>query len=103
MSRQASLEVTSDRLLVRGSLDFDTVSGIEAEGTAWLTGLAPSRAVVDLSGVEYGNSAGVALLLSWLRAARSGGRQLVFEAMPEEMRSMVKVGGLASLLVGNEE
>ena len=47
----------------------------------------------DLSGVVRADSAGVGLLIEWLRLARAAGSQLCFAHLPESLRAMMRVGG----------
>ncbi len=54
--------------------------------------------VLDLGGVRRADSAGLALLVEWLRAARRAGRELRLRAMPEQMRAIARVSGLDRIL-----
>lgn len=46
---------------------------------------------IDFSDVERFNSAGVALLIEWLRWARRGKRGLRFEHLPEEALALAQI------------
>jgi phospholipid transport system transporter-binding protein len=52
----------------------------------------------DLSGVARADSAGVGLLIEWLRLARAAGRRLRFAHLPESLRAMMRVGGVDGML-----
>jgi phospholipid transport system transporter-binding protein len=52
----------------------------------------------DLSGVVRADSAGVALLIEWLRRARAAGSHLRYAHAPESLRAMLRVGGVQDLL-----
>jgi len=53
---------------------------------------------VDLSAVEQANSAGVALLIDWLRRAKENGQQLQFTQPSQQIRSLAKFGGADEIL-----
>lgn len=79
-----------------GSLVLETAAGVLAQGEAAFAG--EPRARVDLSGVSDADSAGLAVLIEWTRAARQGGRRIVFEALPARLAGLAHIGGVAELL-----
>ena len=88
-------------LTVSGDLTFQTVPRLHAEcGAQVATG---SEVALDLAGVARTDSAGVALLVDWLRQARAAGGDLRFLHVPEQMRSIVRVSGLERLLSLSED
>lgn len=103
MPRARTAEMTArlvhgaDALAVHGVLDFDSVVQLEVEGRAWLEQI-PSPVLIDLTGVTYSSSAGLALLLAWWRAARRLDKRLEITGMPEDMRALARVAGLVELL-----
>lgn len=97
----ARLTAAGASLAIEGKLDFTTVKFLEARGRAWLEGQeAPQHCLVDLSGIDYSNSAGVALLLAWLRTARKAGKTLTPINMPGGLEAMIRLGGLEDILKG---
>ena len=84
-----------ERLLVSGQLTMDTIgaSFVEAmqqpEGKSW---------TVDLAQVEAADSAAVSMLLSWLRNAQRHGAKLNFVNVPENLRSLAVLYGVADAL-----
>ena len=93
---RATAERDGDTLRVRGELDFDTVADLWATTEAPI----PSEPIlrVDLGGVQRSNSAGVALLVQWLRQARRRQVELVFIDVPAQMREIVRVADLEQVL-----
>ena len=81
-----------------GELTFATVAGILNRGPQ----VNPADAVVlDLSGVTRGDSAGLALLVEWLRIARDRGGTLEFTGLPKEMVRLARVADRNSLVCEN--
>lgn len=98
MSARADLTIRDDVLSIAGVLDFDSVVELEVEGRRWLTGAAPAACRLDLAGVTYSSSVGIALLLGWLRAAQHAHKHLQISNMPADMAALVRVGGLDDIL-----
>jgi phospholipid transport system transporter-binding protein len=87
-----------DRLRVSGRLTMDTIgaSFVEAmqppEGKNW---------TVDLAQVEAADSAAVGMLLSWLRNAQRHEAKLTFVNVPDNVRSLADLYGVADALPFN--
>ncbi len=84
-----------DKLQLSGPLTLQTVKelydrGLQANGSTSL--------VVDLSRVEGVDSAGVSLLLSWLREAQHSGINVSFSNIPQNLMSLAKLYGVADML-----
>lgn len=58
------------------------------------------RLTFDLAGVQRVDSAGLALLLEWLREARRRSKEIRFENIPEQLAAIAKVSGLSDILTG---
>lgn len=92
----ATVERDGTTLRIVGELDFDSVADLwVATGSLFETEPVTQ---IDLSGVRRSNSAGVALLVEWLRQAQSRHSKLVFSNMPAQMRSIVRVVDLETVL-----
>lgn len=101
MVEQAEVTTSPDVLAVAGVLGFVSVVELEARGVQWLREQATAQCRVDLAAVTYSSSAGLALLLAWLRAAHQVGKTLRIANMPAGMAALAQVGGLAPFLSGN--
>jgi phospholipid transport system transporter-binding protein len=84
------------RYALRGALRFQTVPALWRE-TQGRLGAAPTL-TVDLEGVAEVDSAGLALMVEWLREARKAGRTLRFENVPEQLLAIARVSRLEGLL-----
>jgi len=81
---------------ISGALTFATVSSWYRQSSAWFAG--DGELVVDLSGVTRADSAGLALLIEWLRQARSANRALRFVQAPEQVLTLTRINGLQDAL-----
>jgi phospholipid transport system transporter-binding protein len=91
------IEHSGTHLRLAGELDHAGVSRALAVSRDWLVG-GQETLRVDLSGVSRSESAGVALLLEWLRQARRLDRKIEFLNPPAQMRSLLKFFEVESLL-----
>lgn len=91
---QVSIRSTgSDRAELSGALNHRTVADVLPQGLALLE-QAGSTWTVSLAGVEQVSSAGVALLLEWLRAATQQNKTLCIEHLPEHMEPIIRISDL---------
>lgn len=92
-----ALEIQKDgRYLLKGELNFNNVVGFLQQGLAIIK--AHEESVFDLSTVTYTNSAGLALLIAWFRAAKRLNKRLSFTAIPAQLLALVKVSDLQAIL-----
>jgi phospholipid transport system transporter-binding protein len=86
----------SGRFVLTGVLSFETASAVLASGDA---AFASERALtVCLSGVTHADSAGLAVLLTWVERARREGRTLAFTAIPAQLVSIARLCAVETLL-----
>jgi len=55
-------------------------------------------AAVDLSGITDADSAGLAVLIEWVRTARQSGRRIEFSGLPPRLAELARIGGVAEIL-----
>jgi phospholipid transport system transporter-binding protein len=88
---------TDGGLLAQGPLTFATARAARLLG---LTALKDSPQVqqIDCAGVSACDSAGLAVLLDWLAAARLAGRSLKFTGLPADLMALGRISDLDPLL-----
>ncbi len=96
MAATATTEHDGDTLHIRGDLDFASVADLLAATEALFR--AEPIHWIDLSGVRRSNSAGVALLVEWLRQAQHRQQKLIFINIPAQMRAIIRVVDLETVL-----
>ena len=91
------LNINSDNVLcASGRIDLTNVKEACAKGRELIDTLASVR--VDLSGIEQSDTSGLAMLVDWLRKAKSQHKDIVFTKMPKLMLDLGRVYGLDSIL-----
>jgi phospholipid transport system transporter-binding protein len=93
----ASLEALGNgRFKVRGPLDAETVTDLLERSEAAFRGA--SGLEIDLSGVPEGDSAGLALLIEWIRRARKQNQQIQFKNVPTQIAALARISQVEELL-----
>lgn len=83
-------------IVVCGDLTF---AGIDKKTVSALPlAKSGSRITVDLGQVTAVDSAGLALLIEWLKLARNRQFQLLFKHMPGQLLELAEANGFADLL-----
>jgi phospholipid transport system transporter-binding protein len=91
-----NLDTSSDVILVSGELTFATVNTVLGEIQKLATSLPALN--IDLADVTRSDSAGLALLVHWMRVARTAKKQIVFHHIPGQMLAIASASGLDELL-----
>ena len=85
---------------VSGPLIFATAGELLEVSRKMFSGSAEIS--IDLSGVTKVDSAGLALLLEWLRWGQTGHRPVRFTALPDKLLAIARLSGVEEmLLTGN--
>lgn len=96
MAKPGLARTSDGHWLLEGELSFASVPAVLESSAADLTG---SREVqVDLKGVSRADSAGLALLVEWLREAERAGRVITFTNVPEQLLAIASLCGLDEIL-----
>lgn len=79
-----------------GNLTFSTVSeALRAAAPLFSEG---AELCFDLGGIRRADSAGVALLIEWVRRARQTRAAIRYAHLPESLRAIIRVSGVEELL-----
>ena len=84
------------RWLLQGELGFDTVPALLEHAGAEMTDAGEIE--VDLRGVTRADSAGLALLIEWLRESERRGNRISFVNVPVQLMSIARISGLDDIL-----
>lgn len=77
-------------------LTMHTVTAVLPQGIA-LIKQAKTVWRLDMAAVQQVSSAGVALLIEWLKVAEKDGKTLEIQQLPEHMLSIIEISGLEPL------
>ncbi len=101
MTDRARLEALGEgRFRVSGVLDATTATEVlEASDSLFAQ---ESKIDVDLGGVGDGDSAGLALLIEWLRMARQSNKQIHFANVPAQIEALARISEVEDLIGGSE-
>lgn len=80
------------QVVVEGDLTFSGIDNKKSNTFAFLLGA--KQVTIDLNGVGNADSAGLALIIEWIKYARSKKVQLKIKNMPEQILNLAKLSGL---------
>ncbi len=89
------IRVEGGRLYVTGPATLANAAQLIEEARA---PLAEGVSAVDLGEVTELDSALLAVLIAWMREARAQGRALSFSRLPQDLRTLAQLYGVAQLL-----
>lgn len=88
-----------ERATLSGAVNSDTAGDLLEAGRGWLATLpAGTSAELELSAVGRCDSAALALLLDWVRAAAAADCSLIIRHVPAALQAMLPLLGLDVLL-----
>lgn len=91
------IQATADgHFQISGDLDFRTVPQVWKASQSLFAG--KQSLTIDLSGVNRSTSAGLALLVEWMRFADSKGYAIKFLNLPEQMHQIAQLCGVEEKL-----
>ncbi len=98
MSDNFSVSVNSDlaRIIVEGELSYDTANAILEQTNSLFQTLNVLE--IDLANVSRSDSAGVALLVDWMRYAKQTNKDVVFHNIPAQILAIASASGIDELL-----
>ncbi len=88
----------SGRLLAEGPLTFASARGARELGLDAIEAAAGGALLIDCQGVTASDSAGLAVLLDWLAAARAQGRSLRYAHVPQGLAALGRISEVNELL-----
>ena len=96
MAETALTKAADGRWLLEGELNFSSVPTVLKSSAK---GFLDGRDIkVDLKGVTRADSAGLALLVEWLRESKRAGKQVTFTNVPEQLLAIARLCGLDEIL-----
>ena len=88
------IERSGDELRVSGAVTFANAVELCEEGKQQLNG----DTVFDLGSVTEVDSAALSVMFEWRRAAKAKNLQLTFRNLPDSMKSLASLYGVADLV-----
>ncbi len=76
---------------IEGNLTFATIDKQTLKSFAFLS--QHKQITIDLSGVECTDSAGLALMIEWIKISRQHKTRLRFKNIPEQLKHLAQLSG----------
>lgn len=90
------LDTKTNVVKIVGELTFSTVNEVLAQSEAVFDTV--NSLDIDMSDVERSDSAGLALLVHWIRTANTQNKKIVFHNIPSQILSIADASGLDKLI-----
>lgn len=87
------------RLVVQGDMSFATASDLLNQSRELFVG--QDAIDIDLSGVSHADSAGLALLIEWLRGAKLKNQKIKYLSMPMQLKALAEISEIDGLFGRN--
>lgn len=84
--------------MLTGALTFASVPEVYRQGSALFVDDDRASLTLDLKNIEHTDSAGLALLLEWMRSARQQHKVIHFKNVPPQLLSLANLSGLDDIL-----
>ncbi|MDP1773150.1 MAG: STAS domain-containing protein [Methylobacter sp.] len=91
MSRLSIIKESNGHFVVDGDLTFATIDKQTLKSFSFLK--AAKEITIDLSRVSSTDSAGLALMIEWIKYSRQNRTQIAFKNIPEQLLNLAKLSG----------
>ncbi|MGZ8173070.1 MULTISPECIES: STAS domain-containing protein [Methylobacter] len=91
MSRLNIIKESTGHFVIDGDLTFATIDKQTLKSFSFLK--AAKEITIDLSRVSNTDSAGLALMIEWIKYSRQNRTQLSFKNIPEQLLNLAKLSG----------
>lgn len=92
---------SSTQLELVGQVNFDNVVTLLRDGGSWIQQSSGETCRLGLGGLTHSNSAAVALIMGLRRQAEKRRKNMSIAQVPDNLISMIRLGGLDWLLDAN--
>ncbi len=96
MTGPAAIEKKQHQIIVSGELNFSTVPDLQKKSELLFED--EKTLDIDLSGITGSNSAGLALLIEWIRYSKKQNKPISLHHIPEQLMSIAKVSGVSAII-----
>lgn len=84
------------RFVIDGNLTFSTIDKNSVKSFSFPK--SAKRVTFDLKGVATTDSAGLALIIEWIKFARGRNIQLLFENIPDQLLTFARLSGVEQMI-----
>lgn len=102
MSKARLEALGTGRFRVSGVLDASTAADVLAQSEPRFAQTQEPQIQMDLGGVGESDSAGLALLIEWLRMAKQAGKQIHFANVPAQIEALARISEVEDLIGGGD-
>ena len=91
MNKLSIINKGGGQIVLTGDMTFATIDKQIAKATAFLA--SAKEITIDMAGIANTDSAGLALMIEWLKYARTKRTHLRFRNVPEQLVTLARLSG----------
>ena len=91
-----TVKIENNTVQIKGRIDFTNVVSSTKVGMSSFDQM--TQIIVDLKGLEHGDSSALALICAWIRSAKQLKKEIWFTNMPAFLQNLAKVSGVEALI-----
>jgi phospholipid transport system transporter-binding protein len=91
VSRLTIIKQNARHFIIEGDLTFETIDKQTLKSFSFLK--SAKEITIDLSRVSSTDSAGLALMVEWIKYSRLNRAQILFKNIPEQLLNLAKLSG----------
>ena len=96
MAHENFIKQQDGTFALNGELSFAAVPALVTQSRVWLAA-GEDSITINMATVGRADSAGLALMLEWMKQASKSGKQIKFINIPDQLSSLIRVSGLSEV------
>jgi anti-anti-sigma factor len=97
MTAHVEIKVENNLLLLRGDLDFNNAKLVNQQVLQYIS-KAATDTQIDFAGLTSTNSVVIALMVDWMRAARTAHKKINFTQVSADVTLLAEAAGLEKII-----
>lgn len=93
--KKADITIDNQHIFVKGDIDFTNVMSVYQQSMRKLKPLKQWH--FDFSALKSSNSAGLALMVEWMKVARQQNKEIKFKNLSSDLNAIANLAGLTEL------
>ena len=93
----ADVTLTQNEFVLAGNLDFSNVVSVYQKALSQFN--SADTLVFNFAGLKTSNSAGLALMIEWLKRAKAANKRIEFRNVSSDLQSIAKAAGLLDVVI----
>jgi len=94
MTKNADITFRDNHFFISGELDFSNVMSVYKKSLQLIRAHSPSSLIFNFSELKSSNSAGLGLIIEWIKISKKSQRSIQLVALSKSILAVIKAGRL---------